>query len=86
MMICDKLMFLIHAVLSTGIHTVHPCVVTCTDGDLHGMMWWMEAGRDGSGTQSILCIVHVHDVVTDWSYALVGFLVSTLFCGSPGQS
>ncbi len=71
------------------VHTVHPCVVTCTDrtGDLHGMMWWMEAGRDGSGTQSIiLCIVHVHDVVTDWSYALVGFLVSTLFCGSPGQS
>ena len=33
---------------------------------------------------NILCIVHVHDVVTDWSYALVGFLVSTLFCGSPG--
>ena len=30
--------------------------------------------------------VHVIDVVTDWSYALVGFLVSTLFCGSPGQS
>ncbi len=47
MMICDELMFLIHAVLSTGIHTVHPCVVTCTDrtGDLHGMMWWIEAGR-----------------------------------------
>ena len=45
-----------------------------------------EAGRDGSGTVYILCIVHVYDVVTDWSYALVGFLVSTLFCGSPGQS
>ncbi len=33
--------------------------------------------------------VHVHDVVTDnWSYALAGFLVSTLFqIGvSPGQS
>ncbi len=30
--------------------------------------------------------VHVIDVVTDWSYALVGFLVSMLFCGSPGQS
>ncbi len=44
-MICGELMFLIHALLSTGIHTVHPCVVTCTDrtGDLHGMMWWMES-------------------------------------------
>ncbi len=31
--------------------------------------------------------VHVHyDVVTDWSYALAGFLVSTLFGVSPGQS
>ncbi len=72
MMICDELMFLIHAVLSTGT-TVHPCVVTCTDrtGDLHGMMWWMEAGRWIWNTVYILCIVHVHDVVTDWSYALV---------------
>ncbi len=31
--------------------------------------------------------VHVHyDVVTDWSYALAGFLVSTLFGVLPGQS
>ncbi len=30
--------------------------------------------------------VHVHDVVTDWSYALAGFLVYTLFGVSPGQS
>ncbi len=30
--------------------------------------------------------VHVHDVVTDCSYALTGFLVSTLFGVSPGQS
>ncbi len=29
---------------------------------------------------------HVHDVVTDWSYALAGFLVYTLFGVSPGQS
>ncbi len=28
----------------------------------------------------------VHDVVTDWSYALAGFLVSTLFGVSPDQS
>ncbi len=27
-----------------------------------------------------------YDVVTDWSYALAGFLVSTLFGVSPGQS
>ncbi len=27
--------------------------------------------------------VHVHDVVTDWSYALAGFLVFLVF---PGQS
>ncbi len=30
--------------------------------------------------------VHVHDVVTDLSYALAGFLVSMLFGVSPGQS
>ncbi len=30
--------------------------------------------------------VHVHDVVTDWSYALAGFLVSMLFGVSPGPS
>ena len=61
MMICDELMFLIHAVLRTGIHTVHPCVVTCTDrtGDLHGMMSWMEAGRDGPETQSIYYVLYM---------------------------
>ena len=31
-------------------------------------------------------VVHVHDVVTDWSYALAGFLVSMPFSVSPGQS
>ncbi len=30
--------------------------------------------------------VHVKDVVTDWSYALAGFLVPMLFGVSPGQS
>ncbi len=30
--------------------------------------------------------VHVKNVVTDWSYALAGFLVPTLFGVSPGQS
>ncbi len=30
--------------------------------------------------------VYVHDVLADWSYALAGFLVSTLFGVSPGQS
>ncbi len=30
--------------------------------------------------------VHVHDVVTDCSYALAEFLVSTLFGAFPGQS
>ncbi len=30
--------------------------------------------------------VHVNDVVTDWSYALAGFLVPTLFGVSPGRS
>ncbi len=30
--------------------------------------------------------VHVKDVVTDWSYALAGLLVPTLFGVSPGQS
>ncbi len=54
-------------------------------------MWWMEADRWIWNTVyiiyiNILCIVHVHDVVMDWSYALVWFLVPTLFCGSPGQS
>ncbi len=28
----------------------------------------------------------VHDVVTDWSYALTGFLVSQLFSVSPGAN
>ena len=27
--------------------------------------------------------VHVNDVVTDWSYALAEFLVSSLFCAFP---
>ncbi len=46
MMICDELMFLIHAVLSTGTHS--PSMrsnMHGPSGDLHGMMWWMEAGR-----------------------------------------
>ncbi len=74
------------------VYTVHPCVVTFTDRTA----WWPAWNDvvDGScmhgrwiwNTVYILCIVHVHDVVTDWSYALVWFLVSTLFCGSPGQS
>ncbi len=75
MMICDELMFLIHAVLSTGTHSpsmhsnMHgPYNYT---GDLPGMMRWMEPGRWIWNTVYILCIVHVHDVVTDWSYALV---------------
>ncbi len=63
------------------------------------MMWWMEAGRgrcmDGKVTKiNVNCgandvstlAVHVHDVVTDWSYALAGFLVSMVFGVSPGQS
>ncbi len=29
--------------------------------------------------------VHVYDVVADWSYALAGFLVFTLFGVFPGQ-
>ncbi len=37
-------------------------------------------------TSEIIFNVHVKDVVTDWSYALAGFLVSTLFGVSPGQS
>ncbi len=49
---------------------------------------------DGSYTLSLFyallietIAVHVHyDVVTDWSYALARFLVSTLFGVSPGQS
>ncbi len=58
----------------------------------------MEAGRwmDLAKILTIHCdtiymyihvAVHVHyDVVTDWSYALAGFLVSMLFGVSPGQS
>ncbi len=38
------------------------------------------------GNYYIANYVHVKDVVTDWSYALAGFLVSTLFGVSPGQS
>ena len=30
--------------------------------------------------------IHVNNVVTDWSYVLVWFLVSTLFGVSSGQS
>ena len=30
--------------------------------------------------------MHVHDVVTDWSYALVQFFVSMLFGVSPGHA
>ena len=55
-------------------------------GDLHEMMWLEADGIDGSGTLrhavyiyiNLLLIiipycdnVHVYDVVTDWSYALV---------------
>ncbi len=56
----------------------------------------METGRgrcmDGPGNvlsdakDASTLAVHVNDVVTDWSYALAGFLVSTLFGVSPGQS
>ncbi len=59
MMICTELMFLIHAVLSTGTHSpsMRSNMHGPYTGDLHGMMWWMEAGGwklvDGSGTQSI---------------------------------
>ncbi len=37
-------------------------------------------------TKTSLKNVRVNDVVTDWSYALAGFLVSMLFGVSPGQS
>ncbi len=37
-------------------------------------------------SENTKCTEHVNDVVTDWSYALPGFLVSTLFGVSPGQS
>ncbi len=32
-----------------------------------------------------LAFVHVNDVVTDWSYALTEFLVSSLFGAFPGN-
>ena len=35
---------------------------------------------------NIYSAVHVNDVVMAWSYALAGFLVSTLFGVFPGQS
>ncbi len=81
MMICDELMFLIHTVLSTGTHS------PSMRSNMHGPYWWPACMEwcggwklvDGSGTQSILCIVHVHDVVTDWSYALVWFLFPRFF-------
>ncbi len=85
MMIWDELMFLIHAVLSTGTHS------PSMRSNMHARPYWWPAWNDVVDLEhsllfNILCIVHVHDVVTDWSYALVWFLVSTLFCGSPGQS
>ncbi len=55
MMICDELMFLIHAVLimSTGTHSPSMRI------NMHGPYWWpacMEGWKliDGSGTQSII--------------------------------
>ena len=43
MMICDELMFLIHAVLSTGTHSpsMRSNMHADRTGDLHGMMWWI---------------------------------------------
>ena len=56
--------------------------------DMEVMMWLMEVGIYGPGTQSIhlkwhrdanvmyqlTVTVHVHDVVTDWSYFLAGYM------------
>ncbi len=50
-------------------------------GSMDGPGNWLSDANDAS-----TLAVHVHDVVTDWSYALAGFLVSTLFGVSPGQS
>ncbi len=41
---------------------------------------------DANDVLTLHIAVQVHDVVTDWSYALAGFLVSTLFGVSSGQS
>ncbi len=55
--------------------TLPPMIVTnCYN---HQIVW---------KTTSKLFNVHVKDVVTDWSYALTGFIVSMLFGVSPGQS
>ncbi len=52
------------------------------DGDI-------QAGTGWTWQLTIDCQLHVimyHYVVTDWSSALAGFLVSTHFGASPGQS
>ncbi len=41
---------------------------------------------DANDASTLAVHVRFHDVVTDWSYALAGFLVSTLFGVSSGQS
>ncbi len=44
---------------------------------------------DANDVSTLYIAVDLHvryDVVTDWSYALAGILVSTLFGVSPGQS
>ncbi len=64
---------------NTGhIYTVHPCMM---------VKWKLVDGWTWQLT--IDCQLHVimyHYVVTDWSSALAGFLVSMIFGVSPGQS
>ncbi len=50
--------------------------------DLH-----VHVAIDNLLTMSIVMLMqyYSHDVVTDWSYALAGFLVSTLFGVSPAN-
>ncbi len=39
----------------------------------------MDAWKLAVANDALTLAVHVHDIVTDWSYPLAGFLVSTLF-------
>ncbi len=45
---------------------------------ISAVMEYVEVNCDAIVMYISTLAVHVHDVVTDWSYALAGFLVSTL--------
>ncbi len=83
----DHWLYIVHIILNVGvlwrflliqgIYTVHPCMM---------VTWKLVDGWTWQLTIWLSTVIVYHDVVTDWSSALAGFLVSMLFGVSLGQS